>query len=306
MIPESIVAENAVLLGALLALLATVAVSLTTISIRIGTADGGTFDALLVVLLTNTLVFVPLGAVLYFPDFGITPRSAVAFAGAGVVATLIGRSLSFISFRRIGASRTEPIRSAHPLPATLVAVVILSESVSSLRLLGIGLVVAGVAYISWEAAKTDAEAFDDPSPWALLIPMGAAFFYGLEPTLAKIGLTEGTPALVGLGIKTLAALGVLTGYMLARGSLPGRGSLERLTGRWLLAAGVLNTTFMTLYYVALQIAPVTLVIPIVATSPLAVVILSWLFLPRLERVSPRLIAGAVVVVVGAIAVTVSG
>jgi uncharacterized membrane protein len=63
---------------------------------------------------------------------------------------------------------------------------------------------------------------------------------------------------------------------------------------------------MTLYYVALQVAPVTLVIPIIATSPLVVVVLSRLFLPRLERVSPRLVAGAVVVVVGAIAVTVSG
>jgi drug/metabolite transporter (DMT)-like permease len=293
-------------LGVSLAVLATVAVSLTTLSVRVGTADGGTFDALLVVLLTNAVVFVPLATVLYFPDFGITLRSVAAFFGAGVVATLIGRSLTFVSFRRIGASRTEPIRSAHPLTATLVAVVVLSEAVSLLRLFGIGLVVVGVAYISWEASQTDVAVLDDTSSWALLIPMGAAFFYGLEPTLAKIGLAEGTPPLVGLGIKTLAALGVLAVYLFVRGSLPDSDSLERLTGKWLLLAGVLNTTFMTLYYVALQVAPVTLVIPIIATSPLVVVVLSRLFLPRLERVSPRLVAGAVVVVVGAIAVTVSG
>jgi drug/metabolite transporter (DMT)-like permease len=175
-----------------------------------------------------------------------------------------------------------------------------------MRLVGIGLIVAGVAYISWESNRSDADAPIDGSTLQLLIPMGAAFFYGLEPTLAKLGLQEGTPALVGLSIKTVSALVLLSLFLGYRRSLPRRRSVRRLLKPWFLIAGLLNTVFMGLYYVALQIAPVTLVIPIIATSPLVVVILSRLYLPDLERVSIRLVAGAVVVVIGAVAVTLSG
>jgi drug/metabolite transporter (DMT)-like permease len=302
----TVIIGDSVLLGVGLAVLATLAVSLTSLSVRVGTEEGGTLDALLVVLGTNALVFVPTALFLYYPSYQLTPVSVGAFFGAGVVATLLGRTLSFVSFRRIGASRTEPIRSAHPLSATVVAVLVLSETVSAMRLVGIGLIVAGVAYISWESNRSDADSPIDGSSLQLLIPMGAAFFYGLEPTLAKVGLEEGTPALVGLSIKTVSALVLLSLFLGYRRSLPRRRSVGRLLKPWFLVAGLLNTVFMGLYYVALQIAPVTLVIPIIATSPLVVVVLSRLYLPDLERVSIRLVAGAVVVVVGAVAVTLSG
>jgi uncharacterized membrane protein len=68
----------------------------------------------------------------------------------------------------------------------------------------------------------------------------------------------------------------------------------------------LNTAFLFFYYAALELAPVTFVVPIVSTSPIVVVVLSRLFLPRLERVTPRLVAAAGVVVIGVIAVALSG
>lgn len=292
--------------GMALAAIATVAVALTTLSVRVGTAEGGTADALFVVVLINAAVFVPIAGLLYFPDYGLTLRALGAFVAAGLVATLLARSLTFVSFRRIGASRTEPIRSAHPLSATIVAVLVLSETVGPLHMVGIGLVVAGVVLVSWESARGGAETPMDGSSLQLLIPMGAAFLYGLEPTLAKLGLAEGTPALVGLSVKTLAALVVLAAFLAVREDLSGPLSPGRLSRRWLLLAGGLNTAFLFFYYAALELAPVTFVVPIVSTSPIVVVVLSRLFLPRLERVTPRLVAAAGVVVVGVIAVALSG
>ena len=74
--------------------------------------------------------------------------------------------------------------------------------------------------------------------------------------------------------------------------------------RWYLAAGVANTVFMLSYYGSVQLTPVSVVIPIVQTSPLVVLVASMLFLPvRLERVTWRLAAGAAVIVGGAVMVT---
>lgn len=65
----------------------------------------------------------------------------------------------------------------------------------------------------------------------------------------------------------------------------------------------LSTTFLFLYYLALEIAPVSIVIPIVTTSPLTVAVLSYLFLPDLEHVMSKIGASASRVVAGSVIIT---
>lgn len=291
------------LLGAGLAFLAAAGIAGQVVFVRVGTEHGTANDALVVVLLTNIGVLVPLALVTGYPDFGLTRRAILAFIGAGFVGTMLGRAFYYTAIKRIGASRAEPIKASVPLYAALVAVFVLGETLTPVGLFGIVLIVAGVAVISWESTSNPSATAADAGPVDLLFPLIAAFFFGIEPIFAKIGFAEGTPVLVGLAIKTLAATVGFAAYLRYRDVLPSVGSLRTGNTRWYLAAGISNTFFLLAYYSALEIAPVVLVAPIMQLSPLLVVALSAVFLKRLEKVTPRLVAASLIVVAGAIAVT---
>ena len=291
--------------GATLALLAAVAIAAQVIFVRVGTEEGDPLDVLAVVLTISTIIVVAIAAALYYPSYRLTTASLLAFAGAGITGTFLGMIAYYGSIQRLGASRTEPLKASMPLYATIFAVVLLGERVTAGNVAGVVLIVAGIALISWES-RTNAVAGVRESPWTLALPLVAAMFFGVEPILAKVGLAEGTPPMVGLAIKTLAALAALVGYLGWRGSLSGLRGRVRQNRRWYLAAGVAYTVFLVAFYLGLEAAPVVVVIPIFQTSPLFVILLSAVFLRRMERITPRLVAGASVVIAGAAVVTIYG
>lgn len=293
------------MVGIGLATIAAASIACTSVGIRLGTDRGRTMDALVVVLLCNLLILLPITAVLYYPQYDITLRSALAFVAAGLTGTLLGRLCYFSGISLLGSSRTEPIKATQPLHGSVIAVVVLGETVTPLQLLGILLIVLGVAAISWETSRDPPGTLSsDGALKGVLLGLGAAFFFGIEPIWAKIGLADGTPILVGLVFRMVVAAAAFLGYLRARNQLPSTDSLRWANVRWYVAAGIANTLFLIAYYASLQTAPVTVVLPIVQTSPLLVVVLSGLFLPtRLERISWPLVAGAVTVVAGAVFVT---
>jgi uncharacterized membrane protein len=71
-----------------------------------------------------------------------------------------------------------------------------------------------------------------------------------------------------------------------------------------LIAGSLETLGILLGIVALSVGQVVVVSPIIATSPLWVVLGSRLFLRDIERLTVRTIFGAVSVVAGTIAISI--
>lgn len=288
-------------LGVALATIGALGVAGQSTFVRLGTDEGRSNDALFFVLLINMVLIAPLAVALSYPDFNLTAVSIVAFVCAGTVATMLGRVFLFAGIQRIGASRADSIKASMPLFATIVAVLVLGETLTPQHLVGIVLVVAGVGLVSLESSRSSL--LPDRAPLSLLLlPLTAAFLFGFEPVFAKIGFAEGTPYLVGLAIKTVAAAVTFSAYLAWRGQLP---TADRLGDnlRWYVAAGVVGSIAMVCYYAALNRAPVVIVVPIIQSSPLFVAVISYGFLQRLERVTPRLVASAMVVVVGAILVS---
>ncbi len=304
---ERPVVELIYLVGILLSALAAVLWAVHNLAVRIATADGGVTDAITVVMVTNVVVLAPAAAVVHYPDYGLSPFSAGAFATAGVAGLLLGRICLFRGIRAIGASRTTPVVAASTLVSAVLAVWFLDEIVTPARGVGILLIVGGIAAISWLMA-TDGD--ETPSfrevGIALALPLGAALFIGVEPIFVRFGLDAGTPVLVGLAVMTSTAL---VGYLLYRRL---RGDVIRLPSsskarRWYVVAGLASTFGLTAYFAALEAAPVVVVVPIIQLSPLLVIAASAAFLPRsLERVTWPLAAAAVVVIVGAVLVSVTG
>jgi DME family drug/metabolite transporter len=283
-----------------LALYSALGIAGTGLLIRIGTDTGRATDAVVVVLLVNVSVTVPV-AFVFGSGAVLTPLAVASFIAAGLVGTMLGRVFYFTAIQRVGASRAEPIKASMPLHSSIVAILVLGESLTGAHFVGVLLIVLGVAVLSLEGHQTDTMEVNNVD---LLLPLAAAFLFGVEPVLAKIGFGEGTPVVVALAIKTCAAtIGFLL-YITWQRVLPSATRLREGNLRWFVAAGVVNTSFLFAYYGALLVSPVVLVVPIMQMSPLIVVLLSYLFLRRLEHVTWRIVAGASIVVVGATVITV--
>ncbi|MGM0398466.1 MAG: EamA family transporter [Halobacteriota archaeon] len=277
------------------------------VAIRLGTVRGSVTDAITVVMVTNLAVIGPIAILLHYPTFGLSPLAVAVFGAAGLSGLMLGRICLFRGIRAVGASRTTPVVSASALVSAVLAVRFLGETLTPRHGIGIVLIVAGIATISWLTAADAAEKPSLREAWtAMLLPLGAALFIGIEPIFVRIGLDSGTPVLVGLTIMTAAALVSHTAYhRLSGGRLYRPGRTADL--RWYLVAALASTFGLTAYFLALQVAPVVVVIPIIQLSPLGVIAISAAFLPReLERVTWKLAAAATIVVVGAILVSLSG
>jgi drug/metabolite transporter (DMT)-like permease len=290
-------------LGAGLAVAAALFLAVQVVCVRIGTDSGRSNDALIVVLLVNIALLVPVALVVGYPDYTLPADALLSFAAAGLVGTMLGRAFEYAGIERIGASRSEPIKASQPLHAALLAVLILGETLTPVAGVGTVLVVVGIAIISWESRSAD-DGMGSISWSYLALPLASAFMYGIEPIFAKVGLATGTSAFVGLGIKTLTATVAFYAYLRYRDALPGREAFRSANTKWYLGAGVANSAFLLSYYAALSVAPVVLVQPVLQTSPLFVIVLSVIFLQRLERVTPRVVLAAAIVALGAAVVSI--
>ncbi|MED5405159.1 MAG: EamA family transporter, partial [Chloroflexota bacterium] len=72
--------------------------------------------------------------------------------------------------------------------------------------------------------------------------------------------------------------------------------------RFVALAGLSSGIAVIALYFAVQRADVVVVSPIVSSSPLVTLFLSHLFLSRLEQVTPQLVAGTLLAIVGVILV----
>lgn len=122
----------------------------------------------------------------------------------------------------------------------------------------------------------------------------------------SIGFDEGTPVLLGLAIKICVATALFVPYLTVRGSLRRPSDLPTGNLRWYVGAGLLSTGFQLSYYAGLHVSRVSVVVPIMQTSPLIVTLISMIAFRELETVTSRTAVAAGIVVVGAMTVTIAG
>ncbi|WP_049986583.1 DMT family transporter [Halobellus rufus] len=271
--------------------------------IRIGTSksDGTVNDALVVILLSNFVIVAPATVFLHH-SVTVTPVGIAAFVGAGLVATILGRISYYKGIELAGSSRTEPLKATQLVYATVIPVIVLGEVLSVLQVAGILAIILGVVAISLESQSENVSSLASAKT-GILFGLASGLFYGLEPTLAKIGIAENVPILVGITIKTVTALVLFVTYL----RLSGWSFTARSSSSWFfIAAGAANTVFLVSYYAALERAPVTIVYPILQTSPLFIIGLSLLFVPsNLERITWKLVLGSVIIVAGTVIVIIA-
>ena len=133
--------------------------------------------------------------------------------------------------------------------------------------------------------------------------IAAAMSYGTTHFLARKLVSEVAPPLVTASFALL--FGTLFLFLLTYRDIP---MVKKAPGRailFIILAGVFASSGVALMFSALSLEPVVTVSPIASIQPLIALALTHLFLQRLERVTLRIIVGAVLVTGGVVLIAVS-
>jgi drug/metabolite transporter, DME family len=219
------------------------------------------------------------------------------FALTGTLQPII-RLFTYAGIHYVGASRGTTLRGAHPLFGTGLAIIFLGEQASLPVIAGTVLIVGGITLISWQT-----EAQRASFRWLHIgYPLGAAFLAGISHPLRRYALGLANEPLYLAAVIGVVALPWLGSYAVwpRKGEQP---VWNRQSMVPFLFAGVFETLGIVLVIAALSFGPVVIVSPIVATSPLWILLGTWLFLRGIERLTLRTIIGALCVVAGTIAIS---
>ncbi|MHB8643556.1 MAG: EamA family transporter [Gaiellaceae bacterium] len=231
------------------------------------------------------------------PAFGAALAAALAlgihhvaaawpYALAGILAPGGSQLLFTFAVRTVGASRASVVVGAAPLIALAIAFTVLGEPVSVPLVLGALAVVSGGVTLAFERRPEHLRAIG-----LVLAALCTLLFAARDNLVRHLSTTSAVPPAVA------AAASLLTGCVVAllwARRLPSRG-----TTRAFLPAGLCFGLSYVSLFEAYYRGRVSVVSPLVATETLWGVGLSVLVLRHSELVGRRLVAGAVLIVVGA-------
>ncbi len=230
------------------------------------------------------------------------------FAIAGFLHFLVGWTFLNASQKRIGAARTSPLIGTTPLFAAIIAAVALREFPTWLELTGIGIIVLGVYLVSAPSesstsGENSAKRFSVSlrDSW---LALAAAFCWSLSPIFIRYGLQGLDSPLLGVTVGVTASA-LAYGVVLLWQSERWRGDpVTNQAWTYKLVAGLLVGLSTWMRWVALDLAPVAVVLALTMIStPLVILLAPFISGKHLERVTKMLWTGAGLILSGALLLT---
>lgn len=286
-------------------LLAALGLATGDVAARFGLRASTPITGILVLMVTTLVMYGPLAVATFRPE-EMELRGLLILVAAGFAAPGLAGTLHYMSFRRIGLSRSVAIVGSSPLITVIFAVVTLGERPNWLVYWGTVLIVAGVISLAREqrGAGSRGEAGRKPVWYYFVLPAVATLLFGAAATLRKVGISMIPNLSVAL---SASAIGGLLAIALWHPFLPReeRVRLGRRNVGYFVANGVLVSLGHLAFFAALQRGPLSIVAPLVYTTPLFALAFSWLLFREVERLNARLAASALLICVGAALVTLS-
>jgi drug/metabolite transporter, DME family len=216
---------------------------------------------------------------------------------SGCMQPLFARALFYQGITRMGVARAGPLRGIEPLFATAIAVAFFHEQPGWQVFLGTILIVASLWLISGRQAG-DAR-------WRLLdalFPISAALISAVSQSLRKQALNVIPDPFVAVAVVTTVSLILLLGFLFATGRT-GQLKMERDGFRFFLCAALVATAAQVANFIALARGELSVIIPLLNTTPLFTVFFSAIFLRAVENINLRIVLGAALMVGGVVLIT---
>ncbi len=222
---------------------------------------------------------------------GVTLDGLAPFLIAGAIAPGLSNLFITIGIREAGSSRASVAFGMAPLFAVTIAVLVFDERPGVVVLLGALLIVCGGVALALEPERPR-----HVRRLGIAFALAGAALFALRDNLVRDESLETEVPSMTAGAAMLASSLVVTSCVVLvrrhRVVWP-----ARVVGRWLLPGAFVGFSYVALFE-AFYRGTVSVVAPIVATESLFGVAFSALFLHRTERIGPRLVLGAALVVTG--------
>jgi drug/metabolite transporter, DME family len=280
----------------LLAWLTAVSFACGNVTARQGLRYSTPITATFISLIIHTIV---LWVAVYFV-VGVPNVALLAVAVISVTGILqpAMRFLHYTGMKRIGAARAVTLRNTFPILAVLIGITALGESITTVGLMGVALVVLGIVLTSWRLEQQFAS-----FRWTdLLYPIATAVITAVVHPLRRYALlVSDEPLFLAAIVGPVSLIAFAAHYALPVAS-------ERLI--WhrkallpFVFAGSFETLAVLLMLMAFANGPVVIVSPIAATAPIWTTLISAIFLREIERINLASIIGTICVVSGVIAIS---
>lgn len=284
------------MLPEIVAILSAMGWAADSVLVRLGLRRSNIFAAMLIsytvsvtCIWTYLLITTPL-------EFLRSP-AMIYFLISGCMQPLFARALYYEALTRMGVARAGPLRGAEPLFAAAIAATVLHEQPGVSVYAGTLLIVASIwAISSGHSGKTNWRLFD------IFLPLGAALVSAISQTLRKQGLNILPDPFVAAVTVTSVTLTLFVIFLCAT-KRTGQLRIERESFLFFFGAALLATSAQIANFIALGRADVSVIIPLLNTTPLFTVLFSGLFLRSVETITPRIILGAILMVAGIVIIT---
>ena len=229
-------------------------------------------------------------------DFLASP-AMIYYLISGCMQPLFARALFYEGITRIGVARAGPLRGIEPLFATAIAIIVFQEQPGWLVFLGTILIVASLWLISGRQVG-DAK-------WRLidaLFPISAALISAVSQSLRKQALKIVPDPFVAVAMVTSVSLILLLAFVFAT-QRTAQLKMQRDGFGFFLCASLIATLAQVANFVALGRGELSVIIPLLNTTPLFTVFFSAVFLRAVETINSRIVLGAILMVGGVVVIT---
>jgi drug/metabolite transporter (DMT)-like permease len=243
-----------------------------------------------VTLVANSVFLLAFHFVLY-PNAPIFVFENLTFVVVGLFVPGVTRVLTFRGIRTMGSAITSTIVNTTPMFSTGLAMLALAERPGPLVLAGVVLIVGGLVIISWEGSERLWKRTE------LIFPFLAALLFSMKDVTVRWGLGGTAAPILAAAIAAITStieIFLINRYIYKQTFiLPPKHVL-----RWFVSSGIFTGGSFLFMFLALSMERVSIIAPLINSYAAFVLVLAPLMARQIERVTPRKVAGAVLVVAG--------
>ena len=275
---------------------------------------------------------------------GFSPQALGALAIAGLLHFVWGRYWNYLALRAIGLNLAAPIQQVNLVFTLAIAVWLLGEALTPFRILGIVLILYGPTLLMREAPSAEprrdadstsgnpignppgnpignadaggpaavargeeAPAFVPRRAEGYLFAVLSATGYGLSPVFIRLGLHDKSlgASLAGGLIAYATATAAMALFLLWPGQLRRALAVKPEAAKWFTFSGFMVCASQMFLFMALTVAPVTVVSPINRLTVLFRLHFSRLLNPRHEVFGSKVVLATVISLAGAVSLSLS-
>ncbi len=288
------------MIGIVLALLSAAASGLAVVLVRKHAAKSSVLNMSLVITVVGMIGLWPIA--LATPDVNsINMLGFLLFAVSGLLSPGIVRLFYYKGLKTLGASVNSSVFAVYPLYSSLLAVLLLNETLSVWNAMGIASIIIGVVLV--EMSINGKKGHKNTSWKDFVVPVLGGVALGVAALFRKAALdTSNAPV---LGVAIAYAFSLLPYIIILASSKSNRGDLSlKRDLRWFWLAGIGQAASWLLAFYALSLESVSITTPLLSVEPLFVVGFAFFYLRGLEQVSARLIASVALTVFGIVLITI--